>query len=51
MLLGQYPEDLSLHDINRDGAVTAADRGRLLELFSGTDTTRAWLNYTLPPRP
>lgn len=51
VLLGQYEEDLSLHDVNRDGVVTTADRGRLLELFAGVETTRAWLNYTLPARP
>ena len=51
VLLGQHPEDLSLHDVNRDGDVTTADRGRLLELFAGTETTRAWLNYSLPARP
>jgi len=34
----------------RDADVTNKDKKRLLELFDGTDTTRAWLNYSLPAR-
>ncbi len=45
-----YPEDLGLHEVNRDGDVTNADTTRLLALSSGTETTRAWVNYSLAAR-
>jgi len=51
VLQGQYPVNLSLHDINRDGQVTVADKTRLEELLHGINTTRAWNNYELPARP
>ena len=51
VLAGHIAEDLTLHDINRDGVVTNEDLARLTQLFNGTDTTRAWINYSLPARP
>ena len=51
--LGNLPQepDLSLYDINRDGDVTSAYLARLQELLQGTNTTRAWNNYTLLAQP
>ena len=51
VLYQQYPQDLSLHDINRDGDVTLADLSRLSELLEGTHTTQPWDNYSLPSQP
>lgn len=38
-------------DIDRDGLCDDGDRERLLDLLYGVETTRAWLNVALPPRP
>ena len=52
VLTGTYtPANNALHDQTRDGQITTADKSREQGLLNGTNTTRAWNGYTLPPRP
>ena len=43
--------NLQRDDLNRDGMVSTADQTRLLDLFNGVHTSRAWPGARLPPCP
>ena len=38
-------------DIDRNDVCDDADKDRLFDLLHGVNTTRAWLNVALPPKP